>query len=174
MMRNWIIAFVGCATLAFARSATATPNFPGEIQSTLNMPCAPTCTLCHATEQGGGTPVTPFGKQMVATGGLVPFDVDSLKNALNLLQTSAQCFATNPPTQGPCDSDGDGTPDIEELQAGQDPNTPGGDLCGSQPRYGCGARVAPASAGIDWVSLLIAGITVAGLARTVRRRRNKR
>jgi MYXO-CTERM domain-containing protein len=72
----------------------------------------------------------------------------------------------------PCDSDGDGTIDVDELVANQDPDDRAADapLCVG-PRYGCGAHVAPAPTGASgahagvWLALL------ATAAMLVRRRR---
>ena len=84
----------------------------------------PACTLCHETESGGfGTVTTPFGKSMMARG-LVAQNLASLDTALDALAAEHT------------DSDGDGVPDIGELQAGSDPNVAGGGSV-TPPSYGC-------------------------------------
>jgi uncharacterized protein (TIGR03382 family) len=83
-----------------------------------------------------GTVTTPFGASL-RTRGLVMYDNGSLRKALTALNTER------------VDSDADGTPDTEELKAGQDPNTsdapsgpgeqPSGNDVLPEPSYGCGA-----------------------------------
>jgi hypothetical protein len=164
------------ALSALAPAAAASEEYPGKIQSTLGLECAPPCTMCHDNPLGGlGTVRTKFGLAIRGTGPLDCCSPDSIPAALAALsQPSCTPSPGGVPVAGaPCDSDGDGVPDIEELQAGRDPNAGGADFC-SGPRYGCGAHIAPASGGIDWVSLVIAGATAAVLARSMRRARKPR
>jgi hypothetical protein len=138
MTKTIKLAIVGAAIalVCSAREAHATPNFPDEIRAHLTLAASPPCAICH---QGGvtglGTVTTPFGKSMRAHG-LVPFDIGTLDRALD--QMASQHV----------DSVGDGTPDIDDLKAGRDPNRPDGDggIAFDEPlvpAYGCGARVAP-------------------------------
>lgn len=131
----------------FASSAAwATGNFPPVVRSQLELSAAPQCTLCHQGNPQVGTVNTPFGKSMRERG-LVLYDEESLKSALSALRTAN------------VDSDGDGTPDVEELQAGRDPNradaasTDGGTtpVVNDGPpelSYGCGAAPGGLSLGL--------------------------
>lgn len=103
-------------------TAGATPTFPAVIAEKLSV-AAPECTLCHAGTPGPGTAVTPFAKTL-KTRGLVPNNEDSLKTALDAIAAEGK------------DSDGDGTPDIRELEDGTDPNSAPGDGA-ITPEYGC-------------------------------------
>ncbi|MCI0573617.1 MAG: hypothetical protein L0Y66_22995 [Myxococcaceae bacterium] len=122
-------------------TALATPNFPGVIETELGLPSAPLCPLCHQGTPMVGTVVTPFGSSM-RQNGLVLLDEDSLRAALAALE------------QQGVDSDGDGTPDISELRAGEDPNRePGkpGEVPLLEPRYGCSST----GGGIATAALLL-------------------
>jgi uncharacterized protein (TIGR03382 family) len=116
----------------------ATPEFPAVIQQQLGLTQPPPCTVCHATDAGGpGTVVKPFGKYLVSRG-LVPFDDDSLRNALLA-------------DIGEHHSSGGGLTDIDALKAGQDPNGTQGS--GPVPAYGCSTAGPTASL----LTLLVAG-----------------
>jgi hypothetical protein len=150
---------------SWTASAQASRQFPSAISDALGMPCAPNCTICHATEAGGsGTVVKAFGRAAWIAGPIVKEDVDSLRRALSNMAKA------NPPI----DSDGDGVTDLAELTAGNDPNSKGdARICG--PNYGCGAhisRVPPARSG---TALAIAGSVAAlmglGFRRVSPRRR---
>jgi hypothetical protein len=164
------------AGLAFATGASASKLYPGAIQKALNMTCAPPCTICHTDLNGKFDTVTrDFGRAMMATVMLEAGDVDGIPTYLEAFRTSV-CVpsASSPPNMDgkPCDSDGDGTNDIEQLEQGRDPNT-GLDLCDIAPRYGCGARVASSDADVDGTSLLLAGATALVLARGLRRSKQR-
>jgi hypothetical protein len=152
-----VVVAMACSVIA--RDAHATPNFPDEIKAHLMLQASPPCAICH---QGGvtglGTVTTPFGKSMRARG-LVPFDLGSLDNALDQMKS------------GNVSSVGDGTPDIQKLQMGIDPNarvTDGGVVEGTDaaitPLYGCGAHVAPTNDAGDAWPALSALLTLATLA----------
>ena len=102
------------ALLLGAGPARATPNFPAALASDISLASPPACALCHTDgNQGGtGTVNTPFGKNMRARG-LVAYDTGSLSAALTLMSDEKVNSA------GAC------LPDIEELQAGGDPNSAG-------------------------------------------------
>jgi hypothetical protein len=132
-------------TLFASSAAWATGNFPPVVRSQLELSTAPSCTLCHQGTPQVGSVTTPFGKAMRARG-LVFYDEEALKNALAALRRDN------------VDSDGDGTPDIEELQAGRDPNradaatTDGGPapVVEGPPEltYGCGVAPGGLSLGL--------------------------
>ena len=142
--------------LLLANPASATPNFPGAIQADLGLSAPPPCADCHTTGDVGGlgTVNTPFGTTMRSRG-LVAYDEASLKNALLALQAEGK------------DSDGDGVPDITELQAGTDPNNAPGTES-SVPAYGCGAQVSPGRALPDASVLLLAAGVIIWLRRRAR------
>jgi hypothetical protein len=155
------------AVLSFAAGARATPNFPPSIQSYLPTPNTPACQICHVGPQERGTVITPFGTNMRARG-LVAYDVSSLDTALDRMRSDD------------VDSDGDGDTDIDALKAGRDPNVPYGADGGAvgtyatpvEPRYGCGARIAPES--IDPCGGICAAVAGIGGLALLRRRRSPR
>ncbi|WP_394829145.1 thrombospondin type 3 repeat-containing protein [Pendulispora albinea] len=156
-MRTRSFCFSVAASLALlvTAPASATPNFPPAIQSTLQLNAAPPCTLCHLTDSGGkGTVVTPFGRLMMQRG-LVEEDETALKTALMAVEAEGK------------DSDGDGVGDIAELRAGTDPNTPPGGEA-SIPAYGCGAQVSPGRALPNAGLVLLAAAVTIGLRRRAR------
>ena len=124
--------------LLLAIALLATPDFPGVMQQQLDLPNAPRCTVCHATDAGGsGTVTKPFGVFLVSRG-LQPGDEDSLRNAL-LADIGESHF-----------SNGGQWTDVAALKAGDDPN--GGS--GPAPAYGCSSN---ASAPSLWTLLLLVG-----------------
>ena len=145
----------------WSASAQASQAFPSVLLDELGMPCAPNCTVCHATPLGGsGTVVKKFGIAALIAGPIAQQDVDSVRRALaNMAKVSP-----------PIDSDGDGKPDLDELTVGTDPNSEGEErrICG--PDYGCGAhisRVPPARS--SGTALAIAGSVAALMALGFRR-----
>ncbi|MEN0067324.1 MAG: hypothetical protein AAGA48_34660 [Myxococcota bacterium] len=106
--------------------AQASPSYPAELQSLSGGPCAPACTVCHATNAGGsGTVTMPFGQALVAEGLTGGSDVDALGNAYMAL------------IDANTDSDGNGTSDAEELARGDDPNSSSEFCDARQPQFGC-------------------------------------
>ncbi len=154
---------VAAALMVYGQTSHAHSTFPTLIQSDLNMPCTPSCTICHKDNLGGfGTVTEPFGKAMQADG--LFFVEASLSPALDKLE------------QAGTDSDGDGIGDIVELRAGQDPNG-SLDLCSQAAlaaRYGCGAHIAPSpnkDSGALLAALLTSLVLGAGLHRSALRAR---
>jgi hypothetical protein len=136
------MALVGSVLVAslWTSGAAASQEYPSALEESLNMPCVPQCTVCHATELGGaGTSIQPFATSVKQAGALGA-NVDSLLTALATLQAAGK------------DTDGDMNPDIDELAAGEDPNEAGAArICG--PVYGCGAHVSrtpPSRNGAAW------------------------
>jgi hypothetical protein len=147
------------AFLISAGLAAASGNYPATVQAEAGIPCAPTCTICHATNAGGsGTVTQPFGEAMMARGLTGGGNADALVTALAQLETDA------------VDSDGDGSPDVDALRAGQDPNdgtTFCGDIVVATPEYGC-FQHARAGAGAPLIAAALL-IGVSALRRRSRR-----
>jgi hypothetical protein len=108
-----------------ASAAQAKEEFPGEIARSLGLGYDPPCRLCHVQgTTGAGSVVTPFGISMQAHG--LTGSRSSIAPALEGLRADKT------------DSDGDGKPDVDELIANTDPNTPADVmLANSSPQYGC-------------------------------------
>lgn len=131
-------------TLLFA-SASASSVYPTTLAQLAGSTCEPTCTVCHETESGGGgTVVQDFGVAMVARGLTGGADTEGLEAALTTLEDDA------------IDSDGDGTPDVDELAGGVDPNPGGEAYCDVlTPTYGCLSHTGgPPLAGLALLGLL--------------------
>jgi hypothetical protein len=158
------------AALITAGRAHADPKAPGYVQNKFALPCAPSCTLCHANDRGGfanyrtitinGTQKGGFGVTMKNLG-FVPTDQSTWDPAFALAE------------QDKTDTDEDGVPDVEELKADEDPNNPekGAALCAASDDSsgGCGtARGAPEN---TLVSASTGAVLMLGVAlrRTVRR-----
>lgn len=161
-MNRALSAALGLAVLVGSGLAQASPNYPDALKSDLGLSCAVTCSLCHSGGQtGAGTVNTPFGASIRAHG-LVSSDTASLQAALDAMGMDLT------------DSDGDGTPDVEELVACGNPNgTSGGaSSAAPPPAYGCGASVAPPgpSSPTAWLAAL-GGLAVVLVARRGRARR---
>ena len=104
--------------------AQASSIYPPEMRAHLGLSYTPDCSVCHANGQTGfGTVTTPFGTSMRSRG-LVSQNIASLDTALDALAAERT------------DSDHDGVPDIDELEAGSDPNVAGGGSV-PPPSYGC-------------------------------------
>jgi len=168
-----------CSALGLVASpAAASPTYPGVIQGELDSRCAPPCTVCHQTNQGGLGTIAPdsFGAAMVRFGGLTAADEDALRCALRLLDPECNSHPACAPESLDCvsvDSDGDGRADVAELRDSADPNASGnGPLCG--PRYGCGAKMAGRARTEDWTPLLIAAAAGVAFAAAWRRRHSRR
>ena len=138
----------------FALDAWATPNFPAALRAAESLPSMPDCTLCHRGAPQAGTVTTPFGISMRQRG-LVMYDEESLRAALAAMRADA------------VDSDGDGTPDLDELAAGTDPNvapratSPDAGTLPAQttfpePIYGCSAGAGSTGAA-PWMALAALG-----------------
>jgi hypothetical protein len=159
-----VSAFV--ALVSGVNAASASPEFPAELQSVVEMDCRPACTVCHTSNPGtNGTATQPFALSMKEAG-LKAADVDSVAVAYNALPEDV-------------DSDGDGSTDQEELTRGgvSDPNVddPATDLdgspCAAEVRYGCSSHAAqpPLSSHLGWVFLIaLGGLTVFGRRAFVR------
>jgi hypothetical protein len=160
-VRASLAVITSVALLLGAGSAAASPTYPAEIQSHLGLSYTPPCAICHEGGRGGtGTVTTAFGRAMMDRG-LHASDPAALDAALDKMAADG------------VDSDGDGTPDIEQLKQGRDPNGATGVAIGAPPvEYGCGALTIAgtraASAGNHgWLF----GVAVFGVVLSRRRRR---
>ena len=106
----------------------ATPNFPAVIQAQVGSAAPPRCSICHATDAGGGAVVQPFGQYLVSRG-LQPYDEQSLRNALAADAAEHHHSAS-------------GQADLDALKAGLDPNG-----ASVSPSYGC------SSTGGGWLAI---------------------
>ncbi|MFN0063830.1 MAG: hypothetical protein ACKVPX_15095 [Myxococcaceae bacterium] len=116
-------AFVIALGMLRSTPAWATANFPPAIAETFGLSRAPACTLCHRGTPKSDTATTAFAIAMQDRG-LQAYSVATLTSALDAMRVDQ------------IDSDGDGTLDVDELAAGQDPNenVPGP----PEPFFGCG------------------------------------
>lgn len=158
----WLFMATVILVSSAPRSSGASPDYPGRIQQELDMPCAPSCTICHRDNRGGlGTVSQPFGKAMMAAG-LRFFAPQTINPALAELEAQHT------------DSDGDGQGDVLELSAGRDPNGDL-DLCGLTPRFGCGAQIAPHApdSGLGLLAAILTGVALGVAAQRSRSRTNR-
>jgi hypothetical protein len=155
------------AGLCISVEASADPNAPGYVQTAYGLSCTPQCTLCHATNAGGFANIRKIVVNGQSKGGFittleadgfVPTDQSTWGPAF------AKCEANK------TDTDGDGTPDIQELKMGDDPNdpAPGAALCGNGPVYGC-VHVARRGS-VDGVALFVSSLVLLGGIAAARRR----
>jgi MYXO-CTERM domain-containing protein len=158
------IAFVGlCVAVAslVAPRAGASESYPEAIERALGTPCPPACITCHTRPSGGElTANTPVGIS-ARRAGLKCCDTSGLFDMLATLEANAT------------DSDADGTPDVDELRAGTNPNALEGKLeCYVPPEEeGC-AMSGPSTSGPDdagWAFGFV--IALAALSRARRRAR---
>jgi MYXO-CTERM domain-containing protein len=152
-MRIQLALLSSLAVVAFAPAAQASPAFPGAIQSKLSMTSAPSCALCHEGGKVGlGTVTTGFGRAMM-TRGLKAGDVAALNAALDRMVADK------------VDSDGDGTLDVDELEAGKDPNGTTLAAANAPPvEYGCGGATVARTQGptvAPWALLALGGVLLA-------------
>jgi hypothetical protein len=147
------------ATLLVAMPCRAFPEYPGIVQATLRLSAPPACTLCHTDPNGGqGTAQQKFAltlKQFGLT------NMEDFKELETVLQDVDACNV---------DSDGDGVPDIVELQKGTNPNDGSG-----PPKSDCGdvkqvpslqTGCAVASHGAGWgAALVVATLSLGALGR---------
>jgi hypothetical protein len=149
----WLgIVALGVVVLATGR-AQASEEFPGVLQQAANMPCVPSCTVCHGKTPGdlGSFQVRQLPRLLVQQGVMSP---PIGPHATDWLKASFAKYAMDP----------NNAPAIAALKEGKDPET-GQGLCG--PTYGCGAHVAKKAPPSDlsaplWV---VGAIALGGLLR---------
>jgi MYXO-CTERM domain-containing protein len=152
------VPVVGLATCGWTEPAFAYDQLPGYVQNIFALDCAPSCLLCHTRPEGGEEYIKPASGDYPDARGYGVFVQNLMASYRDITQglpteaqlaTALAAMRTSPcsPTSmgAPCDSDGDTKNDVDELATGQDPDDGSQDapLC-IGPRYGCGARVAPA------------------------------
>jgi MYXO-CTERM domain-containing protein len=144
-----------------APSARASERYPNAIERALDTPCPPDCTTCHTTRKGGAlTANTPVGIS-ARRAGLEGDDTSLLLDVLGTLETNGT------------DSDADGTPDIDELRAGTNPNAAEGELaCWDPPPMdeGCAVNACSSQRGARPTWPLGTVLGLAALAALRRRR----
>jgi hypothetical protein len=157
-------AFV--AGLLLPCSARADQAAPAFVQERFGLSCTPECTLCHSTSPGNYRLIrTVNGKSFIDA--IKRCGFDPIKP--DTWPTSFQACETNP--MFITDTDGDGTPDMQELWEGTDPSdpTPGAAICGGGPSYGC-VRVARGTS-VDGIALMTSSaVLLVGIALMRRRR----
>jgi hypothetical protein len=160
-MRNLLLGIVGLGVASiWPARAAAEEIFPGVIAKDANMPCAPTCTLCHTSNPGRADtwPGKKFGF-FIGTHGAIKGVPSSVTTAFNAYKATA---ATDPTVATA----------LMALQNGIDPDN-GESLCGAT--YGCGAHVAKKLPPSDVsVPLWALGAVIAGGILRRRRKPNAR
>lgn len=119
------------ALSALSARAFASPNYPETLDKQLGVECPrplTRCLICHVTAAGGeGTAKKPFAQLLINDYGLKGKAARTLAAALEALPADQ-------------DTDGDGTPDLDELMACGNPSGP--DLS-EGPGFGCSLRPQP-------------------------------
>ncbi|HEY5373542.1 MAG TPA: hypothetical protein VIK01_07630 [Polyangiaceae bacterium] len=166
---------LGFASLGFARTAAASPDYPSKLQAWMEKKfsktvCAPQCSACHLTNLGGLGMLNVFGANLKKYGNLI-----GIPNDANFSSEVDAYFAAVAAGTANGDSDGDGVPDLTELAQGDSPAVAlplGKSLLCPDIEYGCaGGRIAAAPPPVDCVALFSGGLVVVGFAAMRRRRR---
>jgi hypothetical protein len=174
---------LGLVTVGLARTAEASPSYPGLLSTALSQTlgqkfCVPLCTACHLTTIGGPGMMNSFGANLEKAGLLPAIIKGGDATVLSSVQT---WLGPTPPAGAPknalgqVDSDDDSIGDKTELLAGDSPSLPNprgqGQFC-PDIKYGCaGGRIAAAPPPVDGVGLFSAGLVVVGFAAMRRRHR---
>ncbi len=152
------------SALFVSNSALASDVFPGAVRDNLEMPCLPSCLLCHTVNPGISlTAKQPFAGSMITAA-----------NRPLPSQGEVEWVQAGLAGLGTTDTDEDGMSDLDELKAGRDPNVKGaGDICAPDVHYGCGAAsvAEPASGSLGGAAwFVLGGLAVAAAARARRTR----
>jgi len=150
--RSWLIrAVIVAAALLAPQRAQASEQFPTAIQDAAQMPCTPSCTLCHGVDPGTASTYMnkKLGKTLFFFNSKVvgPGDSDALKVNYAAYKATPEGAAVD-----------------ADLKLGIDPETKA-DLCSgaNNVTYGCGAHVAAKAPPSDASALLwIAGAMALG------------
>lgn len=183
------------AGLAVATPSSARETYPQALFDKAGTHCLLDCLTCHTSSQGGieslrpsdasanlpEDPVKPergedsFFANMVHlnANGKYPTTDDAVVAAIKRMKTTP-CNAN---TTLPCDSDGDGKSDYDELLAGRDPDVweaPNAQGVCHEPKYGCGASsigALPRESAATRHAAAVLGLAGVGLVIARRRRR---
>jgi len=181
----------GLAVVTAAGTASAEPEFPGMIQELFQSSCAPQCTLCHTSPQGGEATVKVGEKYVDGTNpshrgygvfvanlgarGATALNKDTLVAKLKLLKDDPcqkEEALGSTADRGPCDSDGDGMSDYLELDSepARDPDVSGVGASSVCPAYGCGASIGTLPRDADATGRAGAVMAALGVALVLARR----
>jgi hypothetical protein len=149
MYRRWLLVAWWFA-LAVPATAFASPAYSPTLRRVFELPCDPSCLVCHTKPEGGfASANTKLGITLRREFDLQCCDTRSLETSLAALETTA------------VDSDGDGASDAQELRAMTDPNLP--DEAGvelacepAQSADGCAVRSRAGSSVAGWLGGLLA------------------
>ena len=164
MYRRWLLV-AWWSALAVPATAFASPAYSPTLGRVFELPCDPSCLVCHTKREGGfASANTKLGITLRRKFDLQCCDTRSLETILASLEATA------------LDSDGDGVSDAEELRAMSDPNLPdeaGAELAcqPTQSGDGCSVRSGAGSSFAGWLGGLLA---CAALALRARPRRGSR
>jgi hypothetical protein len=160
-----VLRGVVASALLLAADASADPAFPKSLQQHWNVPCTPSCGVCHFDASGGPAKIRK------TTNGKPGFGAKLLSYGLDVGDLSSINAALDADKSDQSDVDGDGKSDFDELSVGDDPNdpTPGASVC-SGPEFGC-VRVARQGPVDGVASVSAAAVLLLGLTALRRRRR---
>jgi len=133
------------AIMSTVSAAKASPQYPIELRTALDLNYTPSCTLCHssASASSAGPVDTPFGKSMVARGlrgASAPYDGGTETDAGTV--DPSLVAAIEAMRKDEVDSDGDGMEDLDELSWRGDPNAYDGLRPNSAPQVHYGRQIA--------------------------------
>ncbi len=115
-MRLLLLSFVLLSTAAFART-----EYQAALKTTFALSTTPDCTTCHnAVPEGCGNTQTKFALTLKTKA-----NITMCPPAMSAAQTSVITTGLNAMKTDMTDSDMDGTSDLAELQAGNNPNVVG-------------------------------------------------